>query len=202
MSESKSLIAYKVFNVSSRAADPVVTCGHPGCTKHRSRPKAVRILMGLCTGDKTLQKAGDVASVSGSISMCNRGWHAYTFAQLKATGYLSSSYKVIFKVKLSGDILRQRDKVCGSRIEMLEELTGDKLAALRAKVAAAQTAKREKERLAEQKRHAARRAKRAAQAANSRAREAAQRRLNVARRKVRMAYARKLKAALKKVKVA
>lgn len=183
MSKPKSLIAYKVFNVSSKAADPVVTCGHPGCTKHRARPTAVRILVGLYTEDKTLQKVGDVASVSGSISMCSRGWHAYTFAQLRGTGYLSSSYKAIFKVKLSGNILRQRDKVCGSRIEMLEELTRDKLAALRAKTAAA------------------RRAKRAAQAAKRRAREAAQRRLNVARRKVRQMYMAKLKAALRKVKV-
>ena len=201
MSKPKSLIAYKVFNVSSKAADPVVTCGHPGCTKHRARPTAVRILVGLYTEDKTLQKVGDVASVSGSISMCSRGWHAYTFAQLRGTGYLSSSYKAIFKVKLSGNILRQRDKVCGSRIEMLEELNGDKLAALRAKTAAVQAAKREKERLTAKKRHAARRARWAAQAAKRRAREAAQRRLNVARRKVRQMYMAKLKAALRKVKV-
>ena len=201
MSESKSLIAYKVFNIEESSKVRTSTCGHAGCTDHLSRPKRIRTLKGLHTGDHTLQKVGDTASVSGTVSMCNRGWHAYTMPQLFASGYLdpyNGSDKVIFKVKLSGVIVRQIDKVCASNIEMLEELTDAQLAPLRAK----QAAKKARQEAIWQKRRAAARIKVAARHKQRLERQRAALRLRQAQAKVRKVYMAKLKAALRKVKVA
>lgn len=160
----KGLLAYKVFDriVEAPIKHLTTTCGHPGCTAHTKvdqSPEKVT-LSGPYSNDKTLQKAGDKGTIpsSKSLSSCATGWHA--FRPIRLQYWISSEQwrkkqRVLWLVRLSGEILEDGSKLVGRNIEMIREIPWGSEEAKHLQGAQAREEKRRK--LREKKRAEARR---------------------------------------------
>ena len=208
----KDVIAYKVFRVIRQNDEPVIItypCGHKGCEQHRKAetPTTPRVLKGLHTPNTQLQKAGDAATATGPLRMCRNGWHATPAQHLKSYapwGEWHDGRKVVFKVRLSGKMLKDTTKICARSIEMLEEIPYKSKAgkALRARIDVlvrrrkARQAAKDKLRADNERRALwkARRAEQREKQAKQRIIEKALRKLRTTQRKAQMALLKKLRS--------
>ena len=123
-----TLFAYKVFRASTVAPESFeYPCGHPGCTKHRRSPAPAAILRGMTTQDTSLQKASDTQSIPAHLPLkiCTRGWHATSLNCLPTwVGWDSwrKGRNILWRVKLSGNIINEDQKLCARTIEMVREI--------------------------------------------------------------------------------